>query len=98
LTKFTRRHDSEVSVSSFSSWYILRASIDFEAQAQTPQQKRANQLYEKREAAKRGKPLSETKKAEVKKAPISKYWIGTSEVETLISSGIVVCIGRRHHF
>jgi len=45
------------------------------AQTQTPQQKRANQLYEKREAAKRGKPLSETKKAEVKKAPISKFWI-----------------------
>jgi len=45
------------------------------AQAKTPQQRKANQLYEKREAAKRGKPVAATQKAEVKKPPISKYWI-----------------------
>jgi hypothetical protein len=49
---------------------------DVQAQAKTPQQRRANQLYEKRESSKRGKPLAETRKPEVKKPPISKYWIG----------------------
>ena len=52
----------------------------FQTQAQTPQQRKANALYAKRESAKRGKPLAETKKGEVKKAPISKYWIGMSEI------------------
>jgi len=57
---------------------IYGVAIDLKAQAQTPQQRKANALYVKREAAKRGKPASETKKGEVKKPPISKYWIGTT--------------------
>jgi Ribosome associated membrane protein RAMP4 len=44
------------------------------AQAKTPQQRKANALYEKREASKRGKPTQP--KQEVKKVPISQYWIG----------------------
>lgn len=52
----------------------LVASLTLKAQAKTPQQRKANALYEKRESAKRGKPTQP--KQEVKKAPVSQYWIG----------------------
>lgn len=45
-------------------------------QAQTPQQRLANERYAKSEAAKRGKPVTTVKKQEVGKSPISKGWIG----------------------
>ena len=44
-------------------------------QAQTPQQRRANDKYAKQEAAKRGKPQSATKPKEKFKPPISYTWI-----------------------
>lgn len=48
------------------------------SQAQTPQQRRANEAYAKSEAAKRGKPVSDIKKKQkVDKAPISPIWVCT---------------------
>lgn len=47
-------------------------------------------MYEKREAAKRGKPASLTKKPEVTKPPISKYWIG--RVPSLIKADFVAAL------
>ncbi|KAK8244401.1 hypothetical protein IWZ00DRAFT_541523 [Phyllosticta capitalensis] len=44
-------------------------------QAQTPQQRLANERFAKSEAAKRGKPAPVVKKQEVQKAPISKGWV-----------------------
>jgi len=43
--------------------------------AQTPQQRRANEKYAKREAAKRGKPESITKSKLKSKSPVSTGWI-----------------------
>ena len=47
------------------------------AQAQTPQQRKANERYAKQEASKRGKPESEIKQKQKFKPPISPLWIGT---------------------
>ncbi|KAL2350712.1 hypothetical protein BJ546DRAFT_810067, partial [Cryomyces antarcticus] len=44
-------------------------------QAQTPQQRRANEAFAKSEASKRGKPQSAVKKQEKQKSPISKGWV-----------------------
>lgn len=52
------------------------------AQAQTPQQRLANERYAKSEAAKRGKPPTAVKKQEVHKSPISKGWIGMRALST----------------
>lgn len=46
-------------------------------QAQTPQQRLANERFAKSEASKRGKPQATIKKQEAHKSPISKGWIGT---------------------
>lgn len=48
-------------------------------QAQTPQQRRANEAFARAESAKRGKPQSEIKKKAEKKEkpPISKGWLCT---------------------
>jgi hypothetical protein len=63
-----------------------------QAQAKTPQQRKANQLYEKREAAKRGKPVAVTQKTEVKKPPISKYWIGNPSYINPLTSGALLFV------
>ena len=48
-------------------------------QAQTPQQRRANEKFAKNEAAKRGKPEAQIKKKNTKfEPPISKVWVGES--------------------
>lgn len=47
-------------------------------QAQTPQQRRANEAYAKHEAAKRGRPTTDLKKKSVpQKSPISKTAVRT---------------------
>jgi len=43
--------------------------------AQTPQQRKANEKYAKREAAKRGKPESTAKSKLKSKSPVSTGWI-----------------------
>lgn len=45
------------------------------AQAQTLQQRKANERYARQESAKRGKPESAIKKKEKVTSPISKGWI-----------------------
>jgi hypothetical protein len=45
-------------------------------QAQTPQQRKANEKFKKSQDAKRGKPASEIKKKEDFKSPISPLWLG----------------------
>ena len=45
-------------------------------QAQTPQQRKANERYARQEAAKRGKPESAVKHKQKWDPPISKVWIG----------------------
>ena len=45
-------------------------------QAQTPQQRKANERYARQEAAKRGKPESAVKHKQKWEPPISKVWIG----------------------
>ena len=45
-------------------------------QAQTPQQRKANERYARQEAAKRGKPESVVKKKQKFNPPISSLWIG----------------------
>ena len=47
-------------------------------QAQTPQQRKANDKFKKAQDAKRGKPASEIKKKEEFKSPISPIWLGRS--------------------
>ena len=49
-----------------------------EYQAQTPQQRKANERYARQESAKRGKPESAVKQKQKFKAPISSFWIGSS--------------------
>ena len=46
------------------------------SQAQTPQQRKANERYARQEAAKRGKPESAVKHKQKWDPPISKLWIG----------------------
>jgi hypothetical protein len=72
----------------------LVGSLTLKAQAKTPQQRKANALFEKREAAKRGQPVQP--KQEVKKAPISKYWIGTQfskKCDSCLAALIFVTVG-----
>jgi len=47
-------------------------------QAQTPQQRRANEAFAKSETRKRGKPTQETvvKKQAPQKSPVSPVWLG----------------------
>ena len=45
-------------------------------QAQTPQQRRANERYARQEAAKRGKPETAVKQKQKLSPPISPIWIG----------------------
>jgi hypothetical protein len=45
-------------------------------QVQTPQQRRANEKFAKREEMKRGKPESAIKKPQKFKSPISPMWLG----------------------
>lgn len=45
-------------------------------QAQTPQQRKANDKFKKAQDAKRGKPASEIKKKDDFKSPISPLWLG----------------------
>jgi len=42
---------------------------------QTPKQRKANEKFARAEAAKRGKPESQVKKAEKHKSPISTGWV-----------------------
>ncbi|KAK4996549.1 hypothetical protein LTR66_003853 [Elasticomyces elasticus] len=44
-------------------------------QAQTPQQRRANEAFARSEAQKRGKPPTAVKKEKPQKAPISRAWV-----------------------
>ncbi|MCJ1241126.1 hypothetical protein MMC14_009130 [Varicellaria rhodocarpa] len=46
------------------------------AQAQTPQQRKANERYARQESSKRGKPESAIKQKQKFKPPISPVWIG----------------------
>lgn len=60
------------------------APSDRYQQAQTPQQRRANEQFAKTESAKRGKPVSAIKKKEKpEKAPINKIWLCTMHAHDL---------------
>jgi hypothetical protein len=66
-------------------------------QAQTPQQRKANEKYARSEAAKRGKPESAVKAKKIaEKSPISNIWIGKEllccEMLSDISIGILVFV------
>lgn len=61
----------------YSAILYLPLSSSLLAQAQTPQQRRANERYARQEAAKRGKPESAIKQKQKFKPPISPIWIGT---------------------
>ena len=53
-----------------------KSLIFLPTQAQTPQQRKANERYARQEAAKRGKPESAVKHKQKWDPPISKVWIG----------------------
>ncbi|OMP81334.1 hypothetical protein BK809_0002327 [Diplodia seriata] len=55
--------------------FLPEADIRPSRQAQTPQQRLANERFAKSEASKRGKPQATIKKQEAHKSPISKGWI-----------------------
>jgi len=65
---------------SFESWEREGKEKDTAdcMQAQTPQQRKANDKFKKAQDAKRGKPASEIKKKEEFKSPISPIWLGMS--------------------
>ncbi|OJD31140.1 endoplasmic stress-associated ramp4 [Diplodia corticola] len=54
---------------------LPEADVRPSCQAQTPQQRLANERFAKSEASKRGKPQATVKKQEVQKSPISTGWI-----------------------
>ena len=53
-----------------------KTDIAIDVQAQTPQQRKANERYAKQEAAKRGKPENALKQRQKFKPQISRLWIG----------------------
>jgi hypothetical protein len=57
-------------------------------QAQTPQQRKANQKFAKAEEEKRGKPQSNLKKKVAEKSPISGMWLG---MFPLVAFNVVAC-------
>jgi hypothetical protein len=59
------------------------------AQAQTPQQRRANEKFQKEQEARRGKSEDQLKKKtkEVVRAPISPLWLGKILLQKLLSDG-----------
>lgn len=46
-------------------------------QVQTPQQRRANEAFAKKQETKRGKPEPVIKKTAPQKSPVSKFWLCT---------------------
>ncbi|KAK0516799.1 hypothetical protein JMJ35_001402 [Cladonia borealis] len=64
-----------VLISSIPFCQLQTANFPF-PQAQTPQQRKANERYARQEAAKRGKPESAVKHKQKWDPPISKLWIG----------------------
>lgn len=56
--------------------HVLSKKITHPGQAQTPQQRKANERYAKQESAKRGKSESVVKQKQKSNPPISKLWIG----------------------
>lgn len=63
---------------SLNNPYFVRlvANCSFPTQAQTPQQRRANEKFAKSENAKRGKPQSALKKTDLQKSPVGKIAVG----------------------
>ena len=57
--------------------YVVCTHKAYHPQAQTPQQRKANERYARQEAAKRGKPESAIKQKQKWEPPISRLWIGT---------------------
>ena len=57
-------------------------------QAQTPQQRKANEKFKKSQDAKRGKPASEIKKKEDFKSPISPLWLGMLSFPFPLARGV----------
>ena len=56
-------------------------------QVQTPQQRRANEAFAKKQETKRGKPEPVVKKTVPQKSPVSKFWLCTFCDPTLRSLG-----------
>ena len=57
-------------------------------QAQTPQQRKANEKFKKSQDAKRGKSASEIKKKEDFKSPISPLWLGMLSFPFPLARGV----------
>ena len=98
-------------------WYLMKHSailfLPLEGllvvQAQTPQQRKANERYARQEAAKRGKPESAIKQKQKFSPPISPIWIGAlSEYQEAESNRCIelislhrcpgLCAMRWYHF
>lgn len=71
-----------LTLSQLSKWYALYFLLYFTTnylQAQTPQQRRANDRFAKTEAAKRGKGPVTVKPKKNTKSPLSATWVGMSD-------------------
>jgi hypothetical protein len=62
---------------------------DANKQVQTPQQRRANEAFAKKQETKRGKNEPVVKKAVVQKSPVSKFWL--CKLPTLSILGRDIC-------
>ena len=61
-------------------------------QAQTPQQRKANERYARQEAAKRGKPDGAIKQKSKFNPPISPLWIGALRILRYYTSQADFCL------
>lgn len=61
-----------------------REMVILTTQAQTPQQRRANDKYARQESTKRGKPEAVAKRKEKSSSPISPVWIGECFTDVLM--------------
>ena len=58
---------------------IIRLVLLISVQAQTPQQRKANEAFAKKAESKRGKPEDKRVVKKNEKSPISKTWISVSD-------------------